>query len=77
MPLPKKLLVLDISASDASATLLLVEVTVFFSSARVLLNELLFIVVMEAFLLLFLSYRLIESRVGKAILNPFPCFPTY
>jgi hypothetical protein len=77
MPLPKKLLVLDISAGDASATLLLVEVTVFFSSARVLLNELLFIVVMEAFLLLFLSYRLIESRVGKALLNPFPCFPTY
>jgi hypothetical protein len=33
----KKLLVLDISAGDASTALLLVEVTVFFSSARVLL----------------------------------------
>jgi hypothetical protein len=37
MPLPKKLLVLDISEGDASAALLLIEVTIFFFSARVLL----------------------------------------
>jgi hypothetical protein len=37
MPLPKKLLVLDISAGDASAALLLIKVTIFFFSARVLL----------------------------------------
>jgi len=37
MPLPKKLLVLDIYVGDASAALLLIEVTIFFFSARVLL----------------------------------------